>query len=307
MFERDFSPLDGKEVCSIVNPKAASKKWKRNRLLQRYLKAKLPGRIIDSHQDKAFTIQTAMSVCASHEVIVAAGGDGTIADIIQGIMAAGKNKDVVLGIIPLGSGNAFRKSLGIPKGVVRSIRLLAGGHTREIDLFRIADVPAAFASIGATAQVTQAKLQNRVPGLVGHLLAGKILVNLPRMDVDIELFDGVDDSGQPFERKAFQLQIFDCVIGKTSHFGYSWRAAPMAVVDDGYIDITFFEVSGPQYVLNFPRIYFGTFQKTQKHFKAKRAVFQGRDLPIQYHGEYLGVRDKIVVDILPLAMTVIVP
>lgn len=307
MFLFDFSPLDGKNVCFIVNPKAASKKWKRNRLLQRYLKAKLPGRIIDSHEDKSFTIRTAMSVSASHDVIVAAGGDGTIADVIQGIMAAGKNRDVVLGIIPLGSGNAFRKSLGIPKGVVRSIRVLAQGHTRTIDLIRIAGIPAAFASIGATARVTQQKFQTRIPGLIGHLLASKIMAKLPRIGVDAELFEGVDDSGRLFDQKAFQLQIFDCVIGKTSHFGYSWRAAPLAVVDDGYIDITFFEVSGPRYLLNFPRIYLGTFQKTQKHFKAKRAVFRGRGLPIQYHGEYLGVRDEIEVDILPRAMTVIAP
>jgi diacylglycerol kinase family enzyme len=78
-------------------------------------------------------------------------------------------------------------------------------------------------------------------------------------------------------------------------------------MDDGYIDITLFETSPLQFAINFPRIYFGTFQKTQRHYKAKRILIRGQNLHIQYHGELLGIKDEIEINVLPKALKVIAP
>ncbi|MFC2158813.1 hypothetical protein ACFLT9_13350, partial [Acidobacteriota bacterium] len=90
-----------------------------------------------------------------------------------------------------------------------------------------------------------------------------------RRKMEIELFDGEDDSEQKFDYKKLNLKVFDCVVGKTKHFGYGWRVAPEAKIDDGYIDITLFETTGLQYISFFPLIFLGLYQRTQKHFKAK--------------------------------------
>ena len=79
------------------------------------------------------------------------------------------------------------------------------------------------------------------------------------------------------------------------------------LIDDGYIDITLFEIPGWKYWLFFPSIYFGTFQKTQKHFKVKRLVLSGIDLPVQYNGELLGIKDRVEMRILPCALKIVSP
>jgi len=298
---------EGKRLACIINPSAANKKWKRRKLLRKYIQDNLPGRIIDSHEDKATTIQTTRQLCEDHDIIVAAGGDGTIADVIQGILRFPHRKKVALGIIPLGSGNAFRKSLGIPKNVRKAIRCIKKCNTMSIDLLEIEGTWAAFGSIGAIAQITHEKIKKDIPGFWGHIYAAKIMPKLPVKEQEVELIDGVDDSGTHFERMELNLKALDCVVAKSKHFGYGWRAAPKARLDDGYVDVSFFEKSGLRYMLLFPLIYLGIHQRTQRHFKAKKIIFKGKNLAMQYHGELWGIKDQIEVKVIPQALTVILP
>lgn len=301
------TPTSNKKITCVINPYAANKKWQRNVLLRKYLQKNLPGKIIDDPEDKTYTVETVKKLCKDNDIIVAAGGDGTIADVIQGIMDSGRMKDVALGIVPFGSGNAFITSLGIPKNIARAIKVINEGKTRKIDLIDIEGKAAAFASVGATAQVLVEKLQHNIPGFFGHLLASRIMLKLASMEQEIEIYEGIDDAGNYFDHKKLRLKVFDCVLGKASHFGYNWKVSPEAVIDDGYIDITLFEIPGWKYWLFFPSIYFGTFQKTQKHFKAKRIVLRGRDLPVQYNGELLGIKDRVEMRILPCALKIVSP
>ncbi len=307
MHDNGSPPKEKKRIACIINPSAANKKWKRRKFLRRYIQENLPGQIIDSHEDKSTTIQAAKSLCEDHDIIVAAGGDGTIADVIQGIIESQNRNDVVLGIIPLGSGNALCHSLGIPRNVKKAIQHIKKENTKEIDLFEIEGTWAAFGSIGASAQVTHEKLKKDIPGLWGHIFAAKIMHKMEGKKQEVELIDGVDDSGQHFENMKISLKALDCVVAKSKHFGYGWRAAPKAKLDDGYVDISFLEVSGLKYMLLFPLIYFGLFQRTQKHFKAKKIIFKGKNLAMQYHGELWGIKDQIEVKVLPKALRVIVP
>jgi diacylglycerol kinase (ATP) len=299
--------IDGKKIACIINPSSANKKWKRRKLLRKHIQENLPGQIIDSHEDKATTIKEAQRLCKDHDIIIAAGGDGTIADIIQGIIQCQSGKNVALGIIPLGSGNAFSQSLGIPKNVKRAIQCIRKGRTREIDLLEIEGTWAAFGSIGASARVTHEKLKKDIPGFWGHIYAAKIMPKLDVKEQEVELIDGVDDSGKHFERIIMNLKALDCVIAKSKHFGYGWRAAPRAKLDDGYVDVSFFEMSGLRYSILFPLIYLGLLQRTQKHFKAKKIIFKGKNLAMQYHGELWGIKDQIEVKVLPKALRIIVP
>jgi diacylglycerol kinase (ATP) len=301
------SSLGEKKLACIINPSAANKKWKRRKLLRRYIQKNLPGQIIDSHEDKSTTIQAAKQLCEDHDIIVAAGGDGTIADVIQGIIQSQNRKNVVLGIIPLGSGNAFRQSLGIPKNVKKAIQCIKGGKTQEIDLLEIEGTWAAFGSIGASAQITHEKFKKDIPGFWGHIYAAKIMPKLPMKQQEVELIDGVDDSGKRFEQMNLNLKALDCVVAKSKHFGYGWRAAPKAKLDDGYVDVSFFEMTGLKYSLLFPLIYLGLLQRTQKHFKAKKVIFKGKNLAMQCHGELWGIKDQIEVNVLPQALRIIVP
>ncbi len=301
-----ITPSSPRIVC-IINPNAANKKWKRNILVRNYLHKHLPGKFVDTHRDKEFTVRTAAELCRDHDVIVAAGGDGTIADVVQGIIKSERADQVSLGILPLGSGNAFRISMGIPLHLPRALKIILEGYTREIDLIDFNGRLGTFGSVGAMAQVLIEKDKHRIPGFFGHILASRIMVRLALKEQEAELFDGIDDNGIRFDHRVLNLKVFDVYIGKSSHFGYGWKMAPQAKIDDGYIDITFFEISSSKFLLYFPSIYFGTFQKTQKHFKAKRIILKGSSLPVQYNGELLGKMDTVDLQILPRALKIISP
>jgi len=296
-----------KNIACIVNPYAANKKWKRSLMIRRYIQRHFPGDLYECGGEKGNAVQLARQLSQTKDIIIAAGGDGTISDVIQGIVEGGHHHQAALGMIPLGSGNAFISSLGIPKNIVRAVKIIQENHIQTIDLLEIDGRTGTFASVGATAQVTCEKLQDRIPGLFGHLLAARIMLKLSKQDQRIELFEGFDDSQLPFNHKELNLKVFDCVIGKTRHFGYKWNIAPMAKIDDGYIDITFFEISGLKYLLFFPSIYFGLFQKTQRHFKAKKIIIRGHNLPVQCNGEVLGIKDELTIKILPQALKIIRP
>ena len=297
--------MNNKRISCIINPVAANSRWNRRKNLKRYLEENIPGPIFDCYQDKAQTIQQAKELSFNNDVLIAAGGDGTVADVMQGIIEAGRGKKTSLAVLPFGGGNAFSRSLDIPLNVRQALRLLETGRTKEIDLIDIEGQVATFASIGATAEITHQKNKKKMPGLRGHLKAGLIIFKLPMRKMQVELFDGLDDSGISFEYRTFSIEALDCIVGKTKHFGYNWRIAPQASEVDGYIDLTFFEITPLKYFLSFPRIYRGTFQKTQKHFKAKKAVFRGAGLHIQYHGEHLGETEKIQMKVLPRSLKVI--
>jgi len=299
-------PLKDLRTACLINPKAANSKWMRRRFLRAYLQKKLPGDVYDGLGDVKTTVDKAAIASRSADIIVAMGGDGTIADTLQGIFNAGKQDEVLFGVIPFGSGNAFRKSFDIPKNPLRAIDRLAEGVPRLIDLMEVEGRVAAFASVGATARVTGEKLRGKVAGLWGHVLAGRRLLDTPMDEKTITLYDGFDKSGA-FETKTVTSNFFDCVIAKTNYFGYSWNIAPEAVVDDGYLDITLFELGPYKYSALFPLIYVGIYQRRLRHFKAKQIAISGPNLPIQFNGEFLGDRDLIEFRILPRAIRMVTP
>ncbi len=67
------------------------------------------------------------------EIIVAGGGDGTISSVAIEVFKAGKS----LGVLPLGTLNNFSKDLEIPQELSEAIDVIAGGHTRTIDLAEV--------------------------------------------------------------------------------------------------------------------------------------------------------------------------
>jgi diacylglycerol kinase (ATP) len=296
---------DLKTAC-LVNPRAANSRWMRRKLLRAYLQKRLPGDIYDDLGDIRTTIEKASLAAQDADVIVAMGGDGTVADTLQGIFAAGKQEEVLFGVIPFGSGNAFRKTFDIPLNPLRAIDHLAEGVARPIDLMEVEGRVAAFSSIGATALVTGEKLQGKIQGFWGHVLAGRRLFTTPRDEKTIELYDGRDKSG-PFAHKTVTSRFFDCLVAKTNYFGYNWFIAPKAVVDDGYLDVTLFEMGPLKYSIVFPLIFFGLYQRRLRHFKAKRVVIKGRDMPMQFNGEFIGNRDRLEFRVLPGAVRMVVP
>ena len=66
--------------------------------------------------------------------VVVLGGDGSLHAVVQALHDAGRLGEVIVGLVPLGTGNDFAATLGLPQGHVESARIVVAGRTRAIDL-----------------------------------------------------------------------------------------------------------------------------------------------------------------------------
>ncbi len=71
---------------------------------------------------------------AGYKLVIAAGGDGTVHEVINGLMKVPMEARPRLGIVPLGSGNDFAQSIGIPTQPTEALERVFNGQPRPIDL-----------------------------------------------------------------------------------------------------------------------------------------------------------------------------
>jgi YegS/Rv2252/BmrU family lipid kinase len=74
-----------------------------------------------------------------YDLVVAMGGDGTVHEVINGLMQAPAEKRPALGVVPIGSGNDFAYALGIPSDVGRAMFQALNGETSTVDLGLLVD------------------------------------------------------------------------------------------------------------------------------------------------------------------------
>ena len=101
-----------------------------------------PGVELVACEDPADTMRAAAEAGgAGHDVVVAAGGDGTIHLVANGLMESGATADdrPALGVLPLGTGNDFARTLGLPIGQPpgRAVEALRHAECRTLDLVRV--------------------------------------------------------------------------------------------------------------------------------------------------------------------------
>lgn len=71
---------------------------------------------------------------AGYELVIAAGGDGTVHEVVNGLMQAPQDSRPRLGIIPLGSGNDFSHAVGVDPRPPVAIRQIFSGKTKRVDV-----------------------------------------------------------------------------------------------------------------------------------------------------------------------------
>jgi YegS/Rv2252/BmrU family lipid kinase len=173
--------------------------------------------------------------------VVAAGGDGTIHEVANGFFESGLaiHTSTRLGILPMGTGGDFRRTFSIPLDPAAAARVLQAGRTRRIDAGKVtcALVSGArhtrifvnIADAGVGGDVVNRV--NRSTKRLGGELTFKLAVirsllawtNKPmRVLVDGELVEDVCQS---------------VVVANCRFFGSGMQMAPMAVPDDGELDV----------------------------------------------------------------------
>lgn len=185
------------------------------------------------------TVAARRAVDEGFERIVAAGGDGTIHGVVDGLRDA--LDEVVVGMVPLGTANDFARSLGLPLETDAAIDLIVEGTTRQIDLGTMrrpdtgdADpdghlfVNVATGGFGSRVGDDVDPETKRTWGPLAYLrIAVEQLQDLERYSVRLETDEG----------KVVEKDVYNVVVANGSRAGGNLPVAPRALMDDGLFDV----------------------------------------------------------------------
>jgi len=237
--------------------------------------------------------------------IIACGGDGTVSEVANGILAAGK--DVELGILPSGTGGDFRRSLEIPSHTRSAARILRTGKTRRIDVGRVTffdhsgkEVTRYFLGVAScglgTKVIERVKrggpdwLPESAPQwLGGRVSFGASLLQTAMNSEATRVAVEVDDA------RSRRLSVVSLCIANARFFGGGMKIAPEAKLDDGQFDlISIGDLSALKILSSAPKIYFGSHLSMSEvsHALAKKVVVRpinrDQEVHLEIDGELLG-------------------
>jgi diacylglycerol kinase (ATP) len=123
------------KACIIVNPIAGS--IKDLDVLLKKLRRLRPGELHLTHKAGDAETFARKAIRAGCNYVIAAGGDGTLNEVVNGIASPRRAREICVGVVPLGTGNDFARSLGLPATLEENIDILRSKQTAPIDLVRV--------------------------------------------------------------------------------------------------------------------------------------------------------------------------
>jgi diacylglycerol kinase (ATP) len=287
------------ETLIIVNPRSANGRAGRNwQRIEALLRARLPFPF-----DVAFTerpghaTEIARAATADRDRVVVLGGDGTLNEVVNGLIAEDRviRSDLALGIIRYGTGGDFARGLGIPAKLEGAIHRLASGSPREVDVGKVTfrrpdggDGVRYFINegeIGMGAAVCEAVNRNS-KGLGGSISFMRAILTtmLGYRDQKVRMSFG----GAPAET----LLINNVWLANGAYSGGGICSAPRARLDDGLLDVVI--VKGGSLlsrIVGLPALRSGRFVKNRNvDYRTARRVEAESDqaVPIEVEGEPIG-------------------
>lgn len=244
------------------------------------------------------------AVYEGYDAVIAAGGDGTINEVINGLLqAAGDGDPLPLGILPMGSANDFSDLLGLSRDLTAVTKLIAAGSTRKLDVARVNDY---FfinnSAIGMEPMVTiESQKIERLSGEMRYMAAlGRALIKLKAWQMNIKWDDG------SYEGEGILLSV--CNGPRTGGFSM----APGAELDDGLLDFVFAPAMPKSTLLNVLRKLMGgthvdhplvTYTRT-----TQLTIEAEPGLPLHADGEILGTAvNSITYQVLPAKLSIFTP
>ena len=225
--------------------------------------------------------------------LVAAGGDGTIHEVVNGMLHDDQPvaADAVLGVLASGSGCDFVKSFGLPGDAVQGALHLAGDSVRRIDIGKVtcAAGPAqtvryfpniAEAGLGAAVVARAARL----PGFLGpaKYFCG-FWLTLPAFHPGTVRLDA--------DGQAFQWHAYNVVVANCRFYGGGMQISPKSEPDDGALDILVMVGPKSDAFTTLPKVYRGTHlpHRDIVEIRASRVRIEtDPPFPVEADGEVLG-------------------
>lgn len=243
-------------------------------------------------------------VSEAHEVdlLIAAGGDGTLNEVLHGLMDMSRVSRPSLGIVPLGTANDFATACGIPADPAKALELCMRGDGISIDVGKANDhwfINAASSGFGAEITATTSPELKRLLGPAAYTVMGAILaINLHHYQGRL-ILPGREITGSgPV-----------AIVGNGRQTGGGIQVAPRARIDDGLLDVLVVRKISPTALLAAARElqqlpsdgeYVSYFQTPWIEVHPEEAI------PVNLDGEPLSF-SRVRYEAVPKVISVIVP
>ena len=248
------------------------------------------------------------ALSGNYDAVVAAGGDGTISEVVNGLTQADpKTPTMPFGIIPIGSANDFSKMVNLPGDIEAAVNVIAAGRLRQVDVgqIQLPDRIHYFNNNSAVAMEPMITLEHikiqRISGELRYYVALlKGIIKMKAWQMRLTWDDG------SYEGPTYLLSL--CNSPRTGGF----MMAPGAVVDDGRFDFVLApEVSKGTVVAILLRLLKGThIEHAKVTFKrtSRLTIESQPGTPIHAVGEILETAvSKITYQVLPGKLSLLSP
>jgi YegS/Rv2252/BmrU family lipid kinase len=166
------------------------------------------------------------------DLVAVGGGDGTLNAAALGVI----DRRLPLGILPMGTANDLARTLGIPTDLDEAVRIIAEGHTRQIDLGLVNEEPFFnVASIGLSAELAQelTREMKRRWGRLGYGIAAlKVLARAKPFRATIASAEG-----------AVRVRTLQIAVGNGRYYGGGNAVEKDAAIDDQHLDLYSLELT----------------------------------------------------------------
>ncbi len=242
----------------------------------------------------------ARAVREGAELVVAIGGDGTLREVVNGIDL----DKTLFGIIPLGTGNGFRRSCGIPGNWEQALQGLAEWAPRKIDVGQVnGSYFLNVVGIGFDAAVAE-MAADKYSKIKGY---GKYLAAFFEELMTFDYFCAtVESPGLKLKEEHALLAL----VANGSYYGGSFSIAPQASIDDGKLDLLVARKrNNPETTLLAVKVLAGTHIEDSGVLTHRGSTFEinaDHQVPVHIDGEVIGSLPANIA-ILPAALQIIAP
>jgi diacylglycerol kinase (ATP) len=275
-------PMEGRETVIIGNPKAG--RAGREDSLKRYAEILRSGGLdVEVWPTERPQHATELATLAGSRLVIAAGGDGTVNEVVNGL-----ETDATLGILPLGTANVMARELGLPLKPEAACERILAGKERRIDVGVATDHEGrdrrftCMAGIGFDAHV----VNEVTPGLKRYL---KILA-FPLAALKVYLDGDLPPLHIVHGEETYKTQF--AIVANGQYYGGEFRVAEDAALATGRLEVVLVDRVGrllradilTRILVKKP------LDHSMRSFAAKelRATSPGAQVPVQLDGEVWG-------------------
>ena len=255
----------------IVNPRAGSGKTMYEWLpAERRLKRLgIPCDIAMTDHKRHATALAQHAAAEGYRRIIAVGGDGSLHEVFNGICrwcaATGvPTEEFLIGVVPIGSGNDWIRSLGVPNDTTEVVNMIHRGSSGVMDVMRVKSsggktaYMANIGGVGFDSHVCKRVNTQKESGRRGKLIYLNSLrytiFNLKSIYISV-VADG---------EVVFSGMCYSVAFGNGKYSGSGMRQVPLAVMDDGLLDYTIIPKTPLlKVVRELPRLFNGTLHQSE--------------------------------------------